>query len=81
MSAFSDFAALRSRLASAPGPHVDARAGAEARNAQLTKPPASFSSLSGTIGSNQVLKLTEGTLSLITFKQLFQTRWCMQNSI
>ncbi|WP_050930199.1 nicotinate-nucleotide--dimethylbenzimidazole phosphoribosyltransferase [Aestuariivita boseongensis] len=45
MSAFSDFAALRSRLASAPGPHADARAGAEARNAQLTKPPAALGRL------------------------------------
>jgi hypothetical protein len=33
------------------------------------------------MGSNQVLKLTEGTLSRITFKQLFQTVWCISFSV
>ena len=33
------------------------------------------------MGSNQVLKLTEGTLSRITCKQLFQTVWCISFSV
>lgn len=34
-----------------------------------------LSSFIGTIGSNQVLKLTGGTLSLMIFKQLAHTSW------
>ena len=45
MSAFSSFAELRTLLAEAAGPDADARAGAEARNAQLTKPPAALGRL------------------------------------
>jgi len=45
MTAFSDFAGLRALLAAAPGADAAAREGAEARNAQLTKPPAALGRL------------------------------------
>jgi len=45
MTAFTDFHGLRARLAAAPGPDADARAGAEKRNAQLTKPPGALGRL------------------------------------
>lgn len=44
-SAPTSFEALRSALASAPGPNADAVAGAEARNGTLTKPPGALGRL------------------------------------
>lgn len=43
--AFSTLAEFRALLANAPAPDADALAGAEARNGQLTKPPASLGRL------------------------------------
>ncbi len=45
MTDLTDFAALRAALAAAPGPDMEARAGAEARNGQLTKPPGALGRL------------------------------------
>ncbi|MEM8729064.1 MAG: nicotinate-nucleotide--dimethylbenzimidazole phosphoribosyltransferase [Pseudomonadota bacterium] len=42
---FSSLDQLRRILADAPGPHSDARAGAEMRNSQLTKPPGALGEL------------------------------------
>ncbi len=45
MTDLTDFAALRAALGAAPGPDSGARAAAEARNAQLTKPPGALGRL------------------------------------
>jgi nicotinate-nucleotide--dimethylbenzimidazole phosphoribosyltransferase len=45
MSAFSSLSEFRTLLAGMPGPDLDARAGAEARNGQLTKPPGALGRL------------------------------------
>jgi nicotinate-nucleotide--dimethylbenzimidazole phosphoribosyltransferase len=42
---FSSLTEFRSQLAGQPGPDAPARAGAEARNAQLTKPPGALGRL------------------------------------
>lgn len=45
MSEFSSFAEVRAALSKAKGPDAAARAGAEARNTQLTKPPGALGRL------------------------------------